>query len=108
MLERFYQGSEDEGPEAIGHRFRRGRRHTPPGERFPRARNRPHRAPDDWSSVPIGDVVAELTQRQAVVWLMNLDTMISLYESTTGQMLDSDARERLITTLRGIVADPRK
>jgi hypothetical protein len=53
--------------------------------------------------VQLGDVVAELTPRQAVVWLLNLDTMVSLYESTTEQKLTDEARERLMRELHRIV-----
>ncbi len=88
-------------PEAMGRRFvRRGRRFTPPGEPSPRARFRRAPRPLDGSAVQIGDVVAELTPRQAVVWLMNLDTMISLYESTTEQQLDQASREQLVKALK--------
>jgi len=88
-------------PEAMGRRFaRRGRRFTPPGEPSPRVRPGRSRRPLGGTSVQIGDVIAELTPRQAVVWLMNLDTMISLYESTTEQHLDAPAREQLVKALR--------
>jgi hypothetical protein len=86
---------------------RRGRRFTPPGLRVPHAwlrRPRRNQAP---ATVPvrIGEVVAELTPRQAVVWLMNLDTMVSLYESTTEHRLDQAARGELVDALRSIVRD---
>ena len=92
--------------EAMGSGFvHRGRRFTPPGAQMPRARfRRPRRSqPALGSVVQLGDVVAELTPRQAVVWLLNLDTMVSLYESTTEQRLDPDSRERLVRELRHII-----
>jgi hypothetical protein len=49
--------------------------------------------------------VADLTPRQAVVWLLNLDTMVALYESTTGRALDEASRTQLIHALRLIIAD---
>lgn len=93
---------------AMGRRLvRRGRRFTPPGQGSPRSRLVRGRRPylPNVTSVQIGDVLAELTPRQAVVWLMNLDTMISLYESTTEQHLDADAREQLVRALRRIVRE---
>src|SRR5439155_3735100 len=79
MDERAYQGPRDDDlSELTGRRFRRGRRHTPPGEPSPRFRCRQRRRSSDWHTVQIGDVVADLTPRQAVVWLMNLDTMVAL------------------------------
>jgi len=95
-----------ESSEAMGPRIvRRGRRFTPPGAPAPHTRlNRPHRVLSS-ASVQIGDVLAELTPRQSVVWLMNLDTMISLYESTTEQKLDAPAREQLVKALHHIVRD---
>lgn len=88
-----------------GRSVRRGRRFTPPGQAFPRPRHRRPRQLPSAAAVQIGDVVAELTPRQAVVWLTNLDNMISLYESTTEQKLDAPAREQLVTALRRIVRD---
>ncbi len=84
---------------------RRGRRFTPPGAQPPRAQyRRPRRSqPPEGLVVQLGDVVAELTPRQAVVWLLNLDTMVSLYESTTEQRLGEESRERLIAELRHII-----
>ena len=82
---------------------RRGRRFTPPGSTLPRAElppTPPLPARASGRSVQLGDVVAELTPRQAVVWLLNLDTMVSLYESTTEQRLGADSRERLVRELR--------
>ncbi len=93
-------------PEAVGRGFvRRGRRFTPPGEPPPRSRARQSWSRSGAASVQIGDVVAELTPRQAVVWLMNLDTMVSLYESTTDLKLDAPARERLVQALRGVIRE---
>jgi len=100
-------GEPQEGySEAAGPGFvRRGRRFTPPGAQPPRATfRRPRRSqPQVGSSVQLGDVVAELTPRQAVVWLLNLETMVSLYESTTEQRLSADSRERLVRELRSII-----
>jgi hypothetical protein len=48
-----------------------------------------------------------LTPRQAVVWLLNLDTMVALYESTTGRALDEPARTQLVQALRSIIVDHR-
>ncbi len=93
---------------AMGRRLiRRGRRFTPPGQSSPRSRLTRARRPllSSATSVQIGDVLAELTPRQAVVWLMNLDTMISLYESTTEQHLDVEAREQLVKALKRIVRE---
>ncbi len=91
-------------PEAMRRGFvRRGRRFTPPGQPYSRARSRRPRRSSSTTSVQIGEVVAELTPRQAVVWLMNLDTMMSLYESTTEQQLDQVARANLVQALRGII-----
>ena len=105
----YHEPHEDNPPEAMGHRFRRGRRHTPAGVPAPRARLRNRfRPPCDWKSVQIGDVVADLTPRQAVVWLLNFETMVSLYESTTGQALDEEARGRLVQSLRSIVGERRR
>ncbi len=93
-------------PEAKGRRIvRRGRRFTPPGEPYPRPKYGRSRRLFSGTSVQIGDVVAELTPRQAVVWLMNLDTMISLYESTTEQELGATDREHLVKALRYIVRE---
>ena len=82
---------------------RRTRHFTPPGLAFPRRQlfSRSHLR--NLGRVELGDVVAELTPRQAVVWLLNLDTMISLYESATDRELDAAARERLSAALREIV-----
>lgn len=93
-------------PEAMGRGFvRRGRRFTPPGQPLPRPRlDRPSRSLGS-VSVQIGDVIAELTPRQAVVWLMNLETMVSLYESTTEQQLDPAAREQLARALRRVARE---
>jgi len=108
MDERAYQGPRDDDlSELTGRRFRRGRRHTPPGEPSPRFRCRQRRRSSDWHTVQIGDVVADLTPRQAVVWLMNLDTMVALYESTTGRTLDDPARTQLVHALRSIVSIDR-
>ena len=91
---------------------RRGRHFTPPGLRVPHAWLRRPRRSQASSTVPvrIGEVVAELTPRQAVVWLMNLETMVSLYESTTEHKLDQSARGQLVQALRSIVRDngPRR
>jgi hypothetical protein len=106
MDERAFQGSRDDDlSEATSRQFRRGRRHTPPGELSPRVRSRQRRRSCDWHTVQIGDVVADLTPRQAVVWLLNLDTMVALYESTTGRTLDDPSRTQLVYALRSIVAD---
>jgi hypothetical protein len=106
--ERAYQGPRDEDiSEATGRRFRRGRRHTAPGEPSPRLRVRTHRRSSDWHTVQIGDVVADLTPRQAVVWLLNLDTMVALYESTTGRALDEPSRIQLVHALRSIIGEHR-
>jgi hypothetical protein len=108
MDERAYHDARDDDlSEATGRRFRRGRRHTPPGETSPRLRCRHRRRCSDWHSVQIGDVVADLTPRQAVVWLLNLDTMVALYESTTGRPLDDTARTQLVHALRSIVVEHR-
>lgn len=85
---------------------RRSRRHTPPGERPPVYKFRSRRRKlETWTSVQIGDVIAELTPRQAVVWLLNFDTMVSLYESTTGQNLDEEERDKLVSALRTIIRE---
>ncbi|HLG50383.1 MAG TPA: hypothetical protein VKY56_01970 [Chloroflexota bacterium] len=108
MEERYYQGSgEDDLPEVTGRRFRRGRRHTPPGELPPRLRCRQRRHVWDRHPVQIGDVIADLTPRQAVVWLLNLDTMVALYESTTGRILDEPARAQLVHALRSLILEHR-
>lgn len=108
MDERAYQESRDDDlPEVSGRRFRRGRRHTPPGEPSPRVRCRARRRSNDWHTVQIGDVVADLTPRQAVVWLLNLDTMVALYESTTGRDLDDESKDQLNQTLREIILEHR-
>jgi len=108
MDERAYQEPRDEDiSEATGRRFRRGRRHTPPGEPSPRLRVRTRRRSSDWHTVQIGDVVADLTPRQAVVWLLNLDTMVALYESTTGRALDEPSRTQLVHALRSIISERR-
>jgi hypothetical protein len=108
MDERAYQDPRDEDiSEATGRRFRRGRRHTPPGEPSPRLRVRTRRRSSDWHTVQIGDVVADLTPRQAVVWLLNLDTMVALYESTTGRALDEPSRIQLVHALRSIISEHR-
>lgn len=108
MDERAYQEPRDDDlPGVTGRRFRRGRRHTPPGEPSPRVRCRVRRRSNDWHSVQIGDVVADLTPRQAVVWLLNLDTMVALYESTTGRDLDDEAKDQLVEALRTIVREHR-
>src|SRR5947209_3817801 len=106
MDERAYQESRDDDLQGTtGRRFRRGRRHTPAGDPNPRLRFRPRRRSSDWHSVQIGDVVADLTPRQAVVWLLNLDTMVALYESTTGRDLDDPSKTQLVHALRSIVSD---
>ena len=74
---------------------RRRRRKTMPGETSPFNRWRRRRNTPGHFKVRIGDVVAELTPRQAVVWLLNFDTMISLYEVTTEQHIDESRRTRL-------------
>ena len=108
MDERAYQEPRDEDiSEATGRRFRRGRRHTAPGEPSPRLRVRTRRRSSDWHTVQIGDVVADLTPRQAVVWLLNLDTMVALYESTTGRALDEPSRTQLVHALRSIISERR-
>ncbi len=108
MDERAYQEPRDDDlPGTTGRRFRRGRQHTPPGDPSPRLRCRQRRRINDWHSVQIGDVVADLTPRQAVVWLLNLDTMVALYESTTGRELDEPAKAQLVQALRTIIVDHR-
>ena len=98
---------DDVSAEATGRRFRRGRRHTAPGELSPRLRCRQRHRSNDWHTVQIGDVVADLTPRQAVVWLLNLETMVALYESTTGHALDEPSRTQLVHALRSIIAERR-
>jgi hypothetical protein len=39
------------------------------------------------------------------VWLLNLDTMVSLYESTTEHHLTAQEREGLVAALRQIVRE---
>ncbi len=108
MEEGYYHDSgDDDLSEVTGRRFRRGRRRTPPGELPPRLRCRQRHRSCDRHPVQIGDVVADLTPRQAVVWLLNLDTMVALYESTTGHALDDPSRTQLIHALRAIVAEHR-
>lgn len=108
MDERAYPGPRDDDlPEVSGRRFRRGRRHTPPGEPSPRVHCRQRRRSSDWHTVQIGDVIADLTPRQAVVWLLNFDTMVALYESTTGRDLDQPAKTQLSNALRSIVQNHR-
>lgn len=107
MHRRDSQDSHDgELPEAQNRKFvRRGRRFTPPGERYQRVRPAGHRSIFAGAAVQIGDVVAELTPRQAVVWLLNLETMVSLYESTTEHHLSADEREGLVAALRQIISE---
>ena len=85
---------------------RRGRRYTPPGMRSRRTRaDLLRRRSAVTIPVRIGEVAAELTPRQAVVWLINLETMISLYETTTEERLDNLTRNQLVRALRSIVRD---
>ena len=83
--------------------IRRKRRKTMPGEPSPFNRWRRRRNTPGHFKVRIGDVVAELTPRQAVVWLLNFDTMISLYEVTTEQHIDESGRTRLKSSLHQIL-----
>ena len=93
-------------PEAENRRIiRRGRRFTPPGTPFQRARPDRRRGVFAGASVQIGDVVAELTPRQAVVWVLNLETMVSLYESTTEHHLSAAERDGLVAALRVIISE---
>ena len=84
---------------------RRGRRFTPPGQPFQRARPDRRRGIFAGASVQVGDVIAELTPRQAVVWLLNLETMLSLYETTTEHRLSTTERDELVVSLRQIVSE---
>jgi hypothetical protein len=105
-MERREQNGPEEGdlPNAAGNRLiRRARHFTPPGSAFPRRKLFSPAYLRDISRVELGDLVAELTPRQAVVWLANLDAMVSLYESSTDRKLDAGARARLQEALRGIV-----
>lgn len=111
------EGTEGESPHTTDRGFvRRGRRYTPPQplnsyNRAARlaslreARKQVREGPI--SSVRLGDVLAELTPRQAVVWLLNLETMLSLYESTTEHPLDDQAKNKLVNALRRIIRDHR-
>jgi hypothetical protein len=93
-------------PEAENRRIiRRGRRFTPPGQPLQRVRPDRRRGVFAGASVQIGDVIAELTPRQAVVWLLNLETMVSLYESTTEHHLGATERDELVAALRVIVSE---
>ena len=97
---------EGELPEADNRKIvRRGRRFTPPGQPFERVRPDRQRGVFAGASVQIGDVVAELTPRQAVVWLLNLETMVSLYESTTEHHLSAGERDDLVAALRQIISE---
>lgn len=95
---------EDRSYDQIGREMvRRKRRKTMPGEPSPFNRWRRKRKTPDLFRVKIGDAVAELTPRQAVVWLLNFDTTISLYEGTTEQLLDESERRQLKASLQEIL-----
>ncbi len=105
-MQRREQNGPDEGdlPNAAGNRLiRRARHFTPPGTSFPRRKLFSPAYLRDIARVELGDLVAELTPRQAVVWLTNLDAMVGLYESSTERKLDADSREKLQEALRAIV-----
>jgi hypothetical protein len=100
---------EDKSYDQIGRKMvRRRRRKTMPGDPSPFNRWRRKRNAPDLFKVRIGDAVAELTTRQAVVWLLNLDTMISLFEATTEQRLKEAERVQLKTSLHDILRDRRR
>ncbi len=86
--------------------FRRPRRYTPPAAgrpRPPRVRRR-RRKLSPWTTVSLTEVAAHLTPRQAVVWLLNLEAMICLYESITGRALARAERAQVEQTIRAIIA----
>lgn len=99
---------EDKSYDQIGRKMvRRKRRKTMPGEPSPFNRWRRKRSTQDLFKVRIGDRVAELTPRQAVVWLLNFDTMVSLYEATTEQRLKESEHTQLKTSLHEILRGRR-
>ena len=100
---------EDKSYDQIGRKMvRRKRRKTMPGQPSPFNRWRKKRSTPDIFKVRIGDAIAELTARQAVVWLLNFDTMISLYEATAEQRLRESERTQLKTSLHEILRDRRR
>ena len=100
---------EDKSPDQISRKLvRRRRRKTLPGDPSPFNRWRRRRNSPAPFKVRIGDTVAELTPRQAVVWLLNFDTMVSLYETTTERRLNQSERTRVKTALHDILRDRRR
>jgi hypothetical protein len=51
------------------------------------------------------EVTLSLTPRQAVVWLMNLDSISDLYEMTTGEILKPESRAQLRAVLRALARE---
>jgi hypothetical protein len=51
------------------------------------------------------EVTLSLTPRQAVVWLMNLDSISDLYEMTTGEVLRPESRAQLRAVLRALARE---
>lgn len=51
------------------------------------------------------EVTLSLTPRQAVVWLMNLDSISDLYEMTTGETLKPESRAQLRAVLRALARE---
>ena len=51
------------------------------------------------------EVTLTLTPRQAVVWLMNLDSISDLYEMTTGEFLRPESRAQLRAVLRALARE---
>lgn len=51
------------------------------------------------------EVNLSLTPRQAVLWLMNLDSISDLYEMTTGETLKPESRAQLRAVLRALARE---
>ncbi len=100
---------EDKSYDQTGRKMiRRKRRKAMPGEPSPFNRWRKKRNPPNLFKVKIGDAEADLTPRQAVVWLLNFDTTISLYEATTEQRLNESERMQIKSSLHEILRYRRR
>jgi hypothetical protein len=85
--------------------LRRTRRHTPPRVSLNSLRGirRRGRASDVTGSLRVGNVEVHLTPRQAVMWLLNLDAMLGLYDTVTGESAEAIDRQQVEVSLRAII-----
>ena len=83
----------------------RGRRYHPVGTPLrSRYGRRANRRRSEWVTMRGGNLVRSLTPRQAVVWLMHLDTLAEKLPASIQPHFTGEARTRLAQALRARVA----